>query len=129
LLHEFHDREGVPRRTWLERSGAHLSLLEESADGAIDAMALPPGSVAAVVGRYARPLDQSWIEIPDAGGLPLPQGGRLVRVRFRPRYDVIAKDYLVFVSEGCEPVAELATTLSAAFLHLARAAAGRNVPR
>jgi hypothetical protein len=122
LLHESHDPEGAPRRTWLERSGAQLSLLEESGDEAVHAMALPPGSVSAVLGRYARPLDESLIDLPEAGGLSLPQGGRLLRLRFRPRYDVIAKDYLVFVSEGHEPVAELATTLSAALLHLARAA-------
>lgn len=137
LLHESHDPacperaseqrpevDGQPLRTWLERSGSELSLREAKGDGTVQVWHLPAQSVSAVMQRYGRPLDESLVDLRGATDrLLLPEGQWLVRLRFRPRYDVIAKDYLVLDVHGREPIAELATTVSAALAHLGRALA------
>jgi hypothetical protein len=52
--------------------------------------------------------------------LELEGGRRVSLLRHRARYDVIAKDFLVYEAPNREPVAELATSVSAALAHLAR---------
>ncbi len=57
--------------------------------------------------RYGRPLDEA---VPLAGpALELGEGRRLVQLRFRPRFDVIARDYLVLEAPPEPPFAELST--------------------
>ena len=46
---------------------------------------------------------------------------KLVRCTRGALYDVIARDFVVLEREGRAPVAELATTVAAALVHLARA--------
>jgi hypothetical protein len=52
--------------------------------------------------------------------LELDGGRRISLLRYRARYDVIAKDFLVFEAPNRAPVAELATSVAAALAHLAR---------
>ncbi len=107
-----------------------MTLVYEGGEEGAHELPLPEGSVAAVMRRYAKPVDENLLDVSMGGeGLSLGDGGRLVRVRFRPHYDVIAKDYLVLCAEGAEPVAELATTVSAALLHLGRAFAESEAKR
>ena len=52
--------------------------------------------------------------------LDLGLGRRLIRFRFRPRFDVIARDYLALCVPGQDPVCELAVAVTGALEHLAR---------
>jgi hypothetical protein len=130
LLYESYDAQGALNRTLLERSRDRVWLLHQSSDGIVQDLALPEGSVTAVMRRYAKPLDGSLLDRASGGEhLLLPDGQRLTRARFRPHYDVIAKDYLVLWTPDGDPVAELATTVSAALLHLGRALSQRRLNR
>ena len=76
--------------------------------------------IRAVMNRYAKALDEG-IAL-DGPSLDLGEERRLVMLRHRARYDVIARDFLVFVAKDDEPRAALSTTIAAALMHLARAA-------
>ena len=77
-------------------------------------------TIRAVMNRYAKALDDG---IALCGpSLDLGEDRRLVMLRHRARYDVIARDFLVFVTKDEEPRAALSTTIAAALIHLARAA-------
>jgi len=54
----------------------------------------------------------------------LPDGEILRHVRHLAGYDVIARDYVVYESPDHETSCALAATVSAALLHLGRAAEG-----
>ena len=89
---------------------------------------LPIVALERVMERYGKPLaDGVALDGPGAASLtlgPLGEGGVLYRIRHLARYDVIGKDFIVWKSgPSSEPVAELATAVSAALVHLARAAA------
>lgn len=74
----------------------------------------------AVMRRYAKPLDPSIaIEGPS---IALCADRRVVMIRHRAIYDVIARDFLVLVRPDAEPVAALSTVIAGALAHLARAA-------
>lgn len=83
---------------------------------------LPDGAVEAVMARFGKPLEPSE-PLVDAGALELSDGSVLRHVRHRARYDVIARDYLVYEASGREPMCALATTVAGALEHLGRAAA------
>ncbi len=78
---------------------------------------LPPTAIQAVMQRYGKPL-QAPLETIER--IALPGGTTLARARFRPRYDVIAKDYAVWTSEGGETFAELSVTVAAALRFLVK---------
>ena len=107
--------DGSAERTYLVRDDEGV-VLETGGAGA----RLPPGAVEAVMRRYGRPLDDS-VALSGAA-MPLGDGRRIVHLRYRPRYDVIAKDYLVLELPSEAPLAELSTSVVAALTHLARAA-------
>ncbi len=87
--------------------------------GTSERAALPLGALATVMARYGKPLAPEVAR----GGPSIDAGGNVVEMlRYRPRYDVIAKDYLVYSAPGREPLAALAVTVTAALLHLADAA-------
>lgn len=82
-------------------------------------MPLPDGAIAAVMKRFGKPLADG--EAPAAEEtLDLGEGASLVRFRFLRRYDVIARDYLVYNTPGAEPLCEMATSVGGALDHLAR---------
>ena len=81
---------------------------------------LPEGALDRVMARYGKPLAPDIaLDGPslDAGG-----GRALHLLRHRARYDVIARDFLVWSVPGQEPVAELAIAVTAALVHLAELA-------
>ena len=80
---------------------------------------LPEGALEHVMHRYGRPLAEDVSA--DGPAMDLGGGRALSRLRFRPRYDVIARDYLVLEEPGQEPLAELAIAVTAALVHLAKA--------
>jgi hypothetical protein len=109
-----HRDDGGLERTHLVREQGALSVRIDSGP----AMPLPDGSLERVMHRYGRPLAEDVSA--DGPALDLGGGRALRRLRFRPRYDVIARDYLVFEEPGAEPLAELAIAVTAALVHLAR---------
>ena len=99
--------------------------------------ALPEGALDAVMERFGAPLDPTS-ELGHVGDLDLGDAGTLRHVRHLARYDVIARDYLVYERAGREPLCALATTVAGALNHLGRAHAraamtdtprGHSVPR
>ena len=85
---------------------------------------LPLATLDAVMRRYAKPLDLS---IPVEGpSLDLAADRRVVMLRHRAIYDVIARYVLVLVCADAEPVAALSTMIAGALTHLARAASQRS---
>jgi len=83
--------------------------------------ALPEGALDAVMTRFGGPLEPSEQLMPVAT-LDLGSGKALRHVRHLARYDVIARDYIVYETPDREPVCALATTLAGALGHLGRAA-------
>jgi hypothetical protein len=128
IIHERVLTDGKSERTWLEVEGGRLSL---GSDGAINADAghaganqaiVELGVLDAVMKRYGRPLAEDVIA---SGPMLELEGGRtLSLLRHRARYDVIAKDFLVYQVPGHEPVAELAASVTAALTYLVRAPTG-----
>jgi hypothetical protein len=84
-------------------------------------LALPHGALEAVMARYGAPLETAE-RLLDVASLDLGDGRALRHVRHLARYDVIARDYLVYEAPGREPVCALATTVAGALEHLAQAA-------
>jgi hypothetical protein len=78
---------------------------------------LPEGVLDRVMARYGKPLAPG-IAL-DGPRLDVGQGRFLCLLRHRARYDVIAKDFLVFCAPQEEPVAELAIAVTGALVHLA----------
>jgi hypothetical protein len=81
---------------------------------------LPNGALAAVMARYGAPLDPAE-PVNEVGALDLGRGCTLRALRHLGRFDVIARDYLVYASPDAEPRCALAVTVAAALDHLARA--------
>jgi hypothetical protein len=76
-----------------------------------------------VMERYGKPLEDGiLLDGPGSARVDLGGGSVLHRIRHRGFYDVIARDFVVWTSPGREPLAELATGVSAALAHFARAA-------
>jgi hypothetical protein len=94
-------------------------LVVESQDGAC---ALPAGALAKVMTRYGASLE-AGAKLTDVDAIDVGGGARLRHVRHLARYDVIAKDWLVYDAPGEEPICALANTVAAALVHLARVAA------
>ena len=97
----------------------HGVLRIAAADGTF---ALPEGALDAVMERFGAPLDPTS-ELGHVGDLELGDAGTLRHVRHLARYDVIARDYLVYERAGREPLCALATTVAGALDHLGRACA------
>lgn len=80
------------------------------------------GALEAVMKRFGAPLEPRE-EIVEIARLELPTDGAILRhVRHLARFDVIARDYLVYAPPEGEAICALAVTVAAALAHLARAA-------
>ena len=117
-IHEFSSPAG-------ELSSVHLRVR----DGALEivtsdgAWPLPQGALRAVLARFGAPFD-AHARISEVAHLILPDGEVVRHVRHLAGYDVIGRDYIVHESPGLETSCALAATVSAALLHLGRAAQG-----
>jgi len=118
-IHETIGPSGEAVSTYLGIANGVLALVREGGS-----FALPRGAVEAVMTRFGAPLEASERLAPVAS-LELGGGGLLRHVRHLARFDVIARDYLVYESPGSEPLCALATTVAGALEHLARAAQSR----
>lgn len=121
LLDEHVVDDGSVARTWLRAEDGELLLVEPGR-----ALPLPEGAIAAVFARFGGELAEG-LAVPEAGALDLGRGARLAPLRHLARYDVIARDYLVFATPDSSPRVALAVTIAGALRHLARAAE-RNAP-
>ncbi len=101
----------------LEIDGEELALVT---GGAVDP--LPAGVIEPVMRRYGMPLERG-ARVAEVACLDLGEGARLRHVRHLARYDVIAKDWLVYERPGTEALCALAVEVTGALTHLARAAA------
>ncbi|MBX3187741.1 MAG: hypothetical protein KF819_12025 [Labilithrix sp.] len=89
----------------------------------LDGAPLPPGAIEAVMKRFGAPIEPSErARLDDVEALDLGDGRRLRRARHLARFDVIARDYLVYEAPGEEPLCAMATAVAGALQHLARAA-------
>ena len=81
---------------------------------------LPMNVLEGVMARYGKPLAEG---VPLTGpSVDLGAGARLALIRHKSFYDVIARDFVVWKAKGREPLAELATGVSAALVHFAEVA-------
>ena len=107
--------DGTCEPTWLEVVEGVLSLRIEGGSP----IEIPLATFESVMRRYGKPLaDDVTLH---GARLVLPAGRSVVLLRYLSRYDVIAKDYLVYSSPDAPPLAELAGSITAALLYLARA--------
>lgn len=94
-------------------------LVVENEDGSF---VLPEGALPRVMARYGAPIEDGT-KLTEVDALDLGASARLRHVRHLARFDVIAKDWLVYEAVGAEPICALAHTVAGALGHLARAAA------
>jgi hypothetical protein len=80
-------------------------------------LALPQGALEAVMKRYGMPLDAS-ARIAEIASLEVGEGASLRHVRHLGRFDVIARDYLVFSRPDEDPLCALAKPVAGALVHL-----------
>lgn len=118
-IHESSAATGELSAVYLRADGAALELVTDER-----AWALPEGALAAVLSKFGAPFDDE-ARIDVVAELELSGGERLRHVRHLAGYDVIARDYLVHERADGEPLCAMSTTVAAALMHLARAAAAR----
>ncbi len=114
----------------LTESGERETVDVGAEDGALvirvagETTLLPMNVLEAVMARYGKPLEEGVTVPPGAPSTDLGEAGTLRMMRVLGFYDVIAKDYLVWEPRDAtrEPLAELATSVSAALVHFVRAA-------
>jgi hypothetical protein len=92
-----------------------------------EAFPLPEGALDAIMKRYGAPLDPA-AGVTSIGALDLGCGRQLRCVRHLARYDVIARDYLVYETAHGEPLCALATTVTGALAYLGRAVRAAGAP-
>jgi hypothetical protein len=128
LIYEWTRETGELERMWLCDAGAALELISGSAPAAA-VLALPANAVDIVMRRYGKPLAEDLD--PAEPEFRLQSGARLARFRHLARFDVIARDYLVYRSSETEALAALAAPIAAALRHLAERCTQRssNPPR
>lgn len=114
LLHESPREDGSLERVMLEHGDHGLALMDDAGTHP-----LPEGALAAVMRRYGKPLEGALPTGEET--LTLGEGARLVRFRHKSIFDVIGKDYIAYEAAGEETLAELATAVTAALSHLAKA--------
>lgn len=104
--------DGSVARTRASLSGTKVRI--EDDDGTAGELSVP--ALDRVMTRYGRALDESISLSGDA--LDLPGGYRLRRLRFHAVVDAEGRDYLVWERPGAEPLAVIATMVTAALRYL-----------
>jgi hypothetical protein len=115
VIHESTREDGSLGRIYLRAHDDILFLVDDAGEHP-----LPNGALEVVMRRYAKPLESPITNIVET--LELSNGTKLTRFRFLAIYDVIARDYIAYETLENEPICELATAVTAALSHLARAA-------
>ncbi len=115
-IHETTMQDGSLSPVFVRAEADVLTLVNERG-----AFALPDGALDAVMARFGAPVEDGT-KLVEVASLELGSAGRLRHVRHLARFDVIAKDWLVYERSGHAPVCALATTVAGALDHLARAA-------
>ena len=111
LLDERILADGRVARTWGEADGETFRLRDD--DGTAGQLSLV--ALDRVMTRYGRALDP---EIPLDGEALTVGGHRLRRLRYHAVVDAEARDYLVWERPGAEPLAGIATMITAALRYL-----------
>jgi hypothetical protein len=113
-IHEVTRTDGTLSEVFLVERDAELVLVDDEGDHP-----LPSRALDAVMKRYGHELAGP---LPDDGArVVLASGAVLICFRFKGAFDVIARDYIAYAAPGEEPLCELATSVTAALSHLARA--------
>ena len=111
LLDERIRTDGTHAKCFASADGERVHIHDEEADGALSVAA-----VDRVMTRYGRPLDPG-IRL-DGEVLELASGYRLRRLRHHAPVDATGRDYLVWEAPGKEPLAVVATMVTAALRYL-----------
>ncbi len=120
-IHETARADGALAATHLFVAGGLVYL---AFDGE-EPLPLPPGAIVAVMERYGSPLEPD-ARLTTIGALELSGESTLRHVRHLARWDVIARDWLVYESRRggqSDSLCAMATTVAGALTHLARARA------
>jgi hypothetical protein len=110
-----------------KESGALASVFVRVDDGVVSIVddegtfALPDGAIRTVMTRYGAPLEPTE-RVTRIATLDLGDRATLHHVRHLARYDVIARDYLVYETSNREALCALAHNVARALSHLAHAA-------
>ena len=113
LLHERALADGAFERTWLETACDGLVLHVEGEPK----KDVPLQVLDVVMRRYGKALED---DVSIDGPRLVVADRTIAMLRYRPRYDVIAKDYIVYRVAGGPPVAELATAVAGALAFIVR---------
>jgi hypothetical protein len=116
-IHESTDASGELAPILLARDGDALAIVSHGVT-----RVLPQGALEAVMQRFGAPLEPSE-RLTTIDTLAFGDGRSLRHVRHLARFDVIARDYVVYETPGGEPLCALATTVAGALEHLARSRA------
>jgi hypothetical protein len=114
LLDERILADGTHVRCWGSASGERLHLRDDAGNERVDG-ALSITAVDRVMRRYGRPLEAPF---DDAEHLELGAGFRLSRFRFHAVVDATGRDYLIWERPDGEPLAAIATMVTAALRYL-----------
>lgn len=119
-IHEYSNASGALSSVYLRVADNELVIVSDEGD-----WLLPRGALEAVLSRYGAPFDEQAQSCLIAS-LELSHRERLRHVRHLAGYDVIARDYLAYERADGEVLCALAATVTAALLHLGRAARRRD---
>jgi hypothetical protein len=118
LIDEHIRPDSVVVRTYLARTpgqGDKLTIEVEPGTGGV----LSAAAVVHVMKRYAKPLDEPVVALlASAPTLELPSGAALHLLHWRAQVDAAGRDWLVLTVPDEEPIATLASGVSAAFRYL-----------
>jgi hypothetical protein len=109
--------------------GTLASVRLDARDGALlvtsgdETLLVPEDALAAIMRRYGAAFDPSE-KVSIVATLSFESGEVLRHVRHLARFDVIARDYVVYDAPGGEPLCALAKTVAAALQYVGRSIAG-----
>ncbi len=112
LLDERILADGTHATTFAKLDGDRVQIV--ASDGAHGVLSVP--ALDKVMTRYGRALEADVVV--DGDSLDLPGGYRLRRLRYHAIVDAEGRDYLVWEAPGADPVAAVATMVTAALRYL-----------